>query len=189
MNTLKMLFDATKNLPEESNLDFAVRMGWDAKEEKRLADEARAAERAELQRKCEALDLYTPQKIGADRFTFALDAKPCVYCSTPTISSLASGPFPAFWRAGFDEQRKRAGIHLLHHWHDTWKPVCVECKDKGVEKFNCVACKQTRSFNESHLSFGAPAEHLCTTCWETVSAKNWAALVGELEEQHRYDFE
>jgi hypothetical protein len=188
MSILKQLFDATHRAdktPEESDLDFAVRMGWDAKEEKRVADEERAAEvNAEGRR----VDEYTPQEFAPSRFTFLVEAKPCVFCRKPTTADLKGGPFPVVWRVDFDSQRERAGIQKLAHWHDDG-PVCVGCKEIGANDFACSHCKREQALSESHVSFGMPAEHLCATCYERVPAKKWAALVGELEEQHRYDFE
>lgn len=134
-----------------------------------------------------SVDSYVPMKHGSGLFAFLVETMPCVVCAKPTIARPGLGVFPAHYAISFEAQRERAGIEALGDWHDYRQPVCKSCKDLGAQTFECVSCKQKRPLNESKQSFGAPAEHLCNHCWETVPAKRWAVLVEELEEQHRWD--
>ena len=163
-----------------------MRERYERSEASRLKAEQAATEREADRAKVE---WYTPTAVDAWHYAFLVEVKPCVHCSRPTVATLTDGPFPKAWRSGFAAQRDRAGIQPMAFWHENNFPVCIGCKDKGAGTFECVCCKMTRPLNESHEHYGMPAEHLCSTCYETVPAKKWAALVGELEEQHRYDFE
>jgi hypothetical protein len=169
---------------------------WIAKtHEEREARQAEArADAAKINDERAKVESYTPTQFVPWHYTFLVEAKPCVYCARPTCSDLSSGhtkaqPFPVYFMANFQAQRERAGIQALAFWHENNFPVCVGCKDAGKQTFECAHCKQARPLNESHESFGSPAEHLCVHCYSTVPAKQWEGLVAELEEQHRYDFE
>jgi len=164
--------------------DEAMRERWEKQEAKEKEDRRRTLQYdAEVER----IHTFTPREFSPGLWTFLITTRPCAVCKKPTAPNLAAGPFPAGIRIDFEAQRARAGIRLLHHWGDKG-PVCSDCKLNTAETFECSHCKQSKPLNESHKSFGAPAEHLCAHCYETVPAKQWEGLVAELEEQHRYDF-
>jgi hypothetical protein len=150
--------------------------------------EATAKREREI-REQERIASYTPTEFAPGIFAFLVETMPCVVCERPTIKKPNDHPFPAYHAIAFEAQRDRAGIQEHGDWTDFRKPVCKGCKAAGAQTFECVSCKHRRPLNESKESFGAPAEHICVHCWETVPAKQWAALVEELTEQHRYDFE
>ena len=175
----------------QKEVDEAMLERYERKEVERVAV---ATKREADQREIARIDGFTPTEFARGLFTFLIAALPCVYCSRPTVPDLESnncsaGPFPRAWSRNFATQRDRAGIQPLAYWHDINKPVCVGCKGVGAETFVCSHCGKTRPLTASHESYGAPAEHLCVPCYETVPAKKWDGLVAELEETHRYDFE
>lgn len=141
------------------------------------------------------IDAYTPKLTfpsangNPSYWTILIETRPCECCGAPTVAHLRHGPFPAYHLIQFATQCKRAGLHLVSHYVGYSKPVCVECKVADKATIECKLCRQTRPASASHESFGDPAEHLCTFCWETVPAKRWAEEVKRLEEEHRYDFE
>jgi hypothetical protein len=169
---------------------------WIAKthEEKEAREAAAQASASRMNDERAKVEAYTPTQFVPWHYTFLVEVKPCVHCARPTCADLTSrttgkDPFPIYWLSDFRAQRERAGIQPLAFWHENNFPVCVGCKDAGKQTFECVHCKQARPLNESHSSYGAPAEHLCNHCYGTVPAKQWEGLVAELEETHRYDFE
>jgi hypothetical protein len=172
-------------------LDDWIAKTHEEKEAVRIrAELAIAQHRAEVER----VASFTPTEFAPGVFTFLVAVHPCVFCAKPTTPDLSSkttdsDPFPIGYTMNFAAQRDRAGIQKFAYWHEPGKPVCVGCKDTAAQTFECAHCKQARALNESHESFGSPAEHLCVHCYSTVPAKQWEGLVAELEEQHRYDFE
>jgi len=142
---------------------------------------------------------FTPEIIGetkdVDRETITLATmvvylKPCPTCAKLMIRLSDGGPFQLFpYDLSFKSQVERAGWVYVSDAEVDEKRICHECKAAGRASFVCAMCKETRRMDQEEESFGEPAERLCSVCFETVTAKVWAAKVRELREDHRWDFE
>lgn len=67
----------------------------------------------------------------------------------------------------------------------TDKHACEVCTKEGRVTFTCVLCNTPRTSDLLHEDYYE--EPLCTVCWETRSAKEWAAKQAEIREAHSYD--
>ena len=134
---------------------------------------------------------FTPQIIARDASeeyaTMLVRVERCTICDRQMIHDLTTSfgnPFPAYYRAGFNAQRERAGWATR-----TADGVCVDCRAANKVMFTCALCGQRRPSSEEMEHFGEPADYLCKACYATVPAQQWHAKVDALEYEHRYDFE
>jgi len=135
---------------------------------------------------------------GAVQGIMMVELSECGACNKPMIGKQPQmgghGPFPVYYQETFEAQVKRAGWVVVsgHMTVDIPKgglPICVDCAGAGKIKFICVLCGEARNSDLSKVSFGwgQDADHLCTVCFETVTAEVWAEAETRLSESHRYD--
>lgn len=136
-------------------------------------------------------DNYTPTLYRTDSgFFYAemlIELEICPICGKPMI--LKRHGFPLYYKINQDAQMKNAEIQYISKSKYNNKYICCECAESGKSKFTCYICKTDKPSDKLHSSFGDPADHLCTDCYETVSAKRWNEIEDNLIEEHRYDFE
>jgi len=131
---------------------------------------------------------FTPTVLAPGFGVVMVATETCAACMRTMIRTGTGAGFPAFWRAGRVEQMKRAGwAERAYATNASDKPLCKDCAPTAGA-FRCALCKQERH-GVAEDSYGDPAEHLCTPCYETVPAKVWDEKDRELQKAHRYDFE
>ena len=131
---------------------------------------------------------FTPTVLAPGYGIVMVATETCAACMRTMIRTGSGADFPAFWRAGRKAQMERAGWGERAYVTDANdKPLCKNCAPKAGA-FRCALCKQDRH-GDAEESYGDPAEHLCTPCYETVPAKVWFEKDRELQTAHRYDFE
>ena len=112
----------------------------------------------------------------------------CSNCKRTMMRTGKGADFPAFWRAGRRAQMQRANWgEVAYETSSSNLALCTDCVPAAAA-FKCALCERDRC-GAAERSYGYPAEHLCTTCYETVPAKVWHDKDSELEDKHRYDFE
>ena len=110
-------------------------------------------------------------------------------CQCPCCKQMMFDGFPKWFYIELDAQLKRAKWVKKSDIIVDDKHICVTCEKAGKADFLCALCEQRKPTDKLNDSFGDPAEHLCTDCYETVPAIVWDKKVNELQEEHRYDFD
>jgi len=105
------------------------------------------------------------------------------------VPKRTEGLFSGWIGESIDDQLQRAGWRKRVYVGGDHEYLCAACVARGEGGFTCALCGQKRQLRESYRSFGGPPEHLCVTCYETVSAKVWEQTIEQLREAHRYDYE
>lgn len=133
-------------------------------------------------------EAFTPHVLEPGYGVVMVEIKPCAKCGRQTLAIENGWKCPAYWKAARAEQMRRAGwVDRAPVTDRMAQTLCVECAPDGAV-FTCALCKQERHGAPEDV-FGDPPEFLCVPCFETVTAKVWAAKEDELREAHRYDFE
>ena len=134
---------------------------------------------------------FTPQEIAPGRWTFEVRTNRCNMCKNRMVCDFPGGysyVFPTYYNNNFEAQAKRAGFVLQSTVKVDGSYICNKCSASGTADFECSLCYQRHPTNEIEESFGDPPEHVCESCYSTVSAKEWDEHIGRLEDEHKYDF-
>lgn len=113
----------------------------------------------------------------------------CPVCSKEMMKKDKSGLFTSYIRENQESQMEKKKVVFISSSIKDNEYICVECEKAGMASFKCSLCGIDQSSDQVRESFGSPAEYLCKKCYETVSAKDWAEKVDELEKAHRWDYE
>ena len=138
---------------------------------------------------------YIPKIIDDRHALFMVALSVCPKCGHKMVAppdryqAQWTDTFPKFNRERFDEQAKRAGLRIKSGVQVDGYHICTVCAEEGKADFLCKLCSQRKPTDKIEKSFGDPSEYLCSDCFKTVTAKEWAKAVKELEDAHRYDFE
>jgi hypothetical protein len=121
--------------------------------------------------------------------TFELEVQECASCKKPMMGKGGLGLFPRYHSKNQETQMRERGI--VYSSTDTINeaPICTICSAEGKASFTCCMCGNNYSSNNIQQRFGDPPEYLCKTCYSTVTAEAWEAMVDKLEKYHRWDFD
>jgi hypothetical protein len=138
-------------------------------------------------------ELFTPYKIGEYTGVLAVWVQPCPRCKRPMLGKptniFTERMFPDTLRMQLRQQMGRAGWTFRGTATDaSGRNVCEACQEAGDVTFICYRCKRELPTTKIQWGFGSPADHLCTNCYAITPAKEWDALVKEIEEEHQYDW-
>ena len=118
-----------------------------------------------------------------DSAFFILPISHCANCDTIMYGSATHGV------PSIDVQLKRAQWHrasgVSSPAHGGY--LCQPCS--VIASFKCHLCGEIRPMGEVKARIGDPPDFLCTTCFETVTAREWHEAVEKLNNEHRYDYE
>ncbi len=118
----------------------------------------------------------------------------CAVCRCEMLAVNHDEPVPALKKLGharFPEnslmaQLGRAEFPFQSRFLAEGKPVCVPCAEAKKARFRCFNCDVERPSDQCHVSIGdtMEADHLCTTCYGTVSAARWESMLRTLITKH-----
>ena len=145
------------------------------------------------------MEAYTPQVLEDNRtpdgkhgrvlMTFALEVEPCPICGRLMMSEV-DGLFPKYLRINQRAQKQAAGVVgvglQIPGNNVLYTHACEVCSQEGRITFTCALCQQQRSSAELHdVHYGEP---VCEICFATRTAKDWEAMLDQLERNHQYDY-
>jgi len=135
-------------------------------------------------------DYYQPPGHKDGYVAMLVKAQPCPSCDKTMVHPPhRRKPFPVFFQLTFEKQLADMGLVIQSQYLRDAEYICTECAEAGKAGFTCALCEEWRSNGTAKESYGDPSEHLCTPCFETVSAKIWQEAKDRLYEEHKYDFE
>jgi hypothetical protein len=133
-------------------------------------------------------ETFTPYVLTPGFGVVMVEVAICTKCERQTLTIENGWKCPPYYKAARAAQMKRAGwVDRAYATTAEGAVLCVECAPVAAA-FKCALCQKQRH-GKPQDSYGDPAEHLCTPCFETVPAKVWAEKTDELYKEHRYDFE
>ena len=134
------------------------------------------------------MDEYVPRLWYGRYAMMLIELKVCPTCDRLMLPRMSTDPFPRAMGVSKEDQLHNAGWVEQGKMWVNGQYSCVECERNDRVTVQCALCGVQRKSSEIKESFGDPPEYLCTTCYMTVSAKEWDKKRHELRESHRWDF-
>ena len=140
---------------------------------------------------------FTPYRIDSVNeamVVVAIKLRRCGVCNHDMVSNTSDELRSVLERAGpywlrenrISAQLARAGLRLESRASESLQAVCQECWQASRLKFHCYLCGVDRPADQLHVSFGydEDVDHLCTVCYDHVSARRWEETVQKLVKSH-----